>query len=215
MTLLQTRPPEVEINLLPSEIRTEQAGKRKFNIATAAAIALLVILGLLTVNVRMQIASAERTLHASQAQATQLRGQVASLHEFEELKASIDGNRAILATALVGDVSWTRFLDNLDTYLPGDSWLSNVTVSAQPSSTPQGEAALGTVQFSAKVTSMRGLAHWLDTMSAIKGLRFVYLSNGSKSKGEDGQEVVDFTASAFINDAMLSGRCQTEDSQCP
>lgn len=215
MTLLLTRPPDVEINLLPSEIRTEQAGKRIFNIAAAVAIALLVIVGLLTVNVRMKIASAQGTLRASQAQATELRGKVASLHEFEELKASIDSNRSILATALAGDVSWTRFLDNLDTYLPGDSWLTNVTVSAQPGSTPQGEAALGTVQFGAKVTSMRGLANWLDTMAAIKGLRFVYLSNGSKSKDDNGHDIVDFSASAFINDAMLSGRCLTENAPCP
>jgi hypothetical protein len=59
---------------------------------------------------------------------------------------------------------------------------------------------------------MPGLANWLDTMSGIKGLQFVYL--GSGSKGKDG-DVVAFNASAFLTDSMLSQRCQGEGSQCP
>ena len=71
-----------------------------------------------------------------------------------------------------------------------------------------------TVEYQAMVKSMPGLANWLDTMSGIKGLQFVYLSNGSKSD-IGGQKVVSFSASAHLTDAMLSQRCQGEGSQCP
>ena len=59
---------------------------------------------------------------------------------------------------------------------------------------------------------MPGLANWLDTMSGIKGLQFVYLGSGSKGQ-DDG--VVSFSANAHLTDSMLSQRCQGEGSQCP
>ena len=212
--ITRSREADVSINLLPSEIKTEQNTQRRFQIAVGIAVAILVILGLITVMQRMQIASSERTLRAEQAKAADLRTQVAALREYEEMKATIDGTRATLATALTGDISWTRFLDDLDTYMPEDSWLSSLTVNAVTGSTPQGEVSLGTATYQGSVKSMPGLANWLDTMSGIKGLNFVYLANGSKSE-VDGQKVVNFSASAHVNDFMLSKRCQGEGSQCP
>ena len=214
MPLVTTKKPDVSINLLPSDIKTEQDTKRRFSVAMTAAVAVLVILGLVTVFLRLQISNSERTLRAEQAKAADLRTQVAALHEYEEMKTTIEGTKTVLATTLKGDVSWTRFLDDLDTHMPADSWLSGITVSAKPGTTPEGQVSLGTAQYQAFVKSMPGLANWLDTMSGIKGLQFVYLSNGSKSKiGE--QDVVSFTASAHLTDAMLSQRCQGEGTQCP
>jgi Tfp pilus assembly protein PilN len=214
MPLVTSKKPDVSINLLPSDVKTEQNTKRRFNMAVSAAVGLLVILGLITVFLRMQISSAERTLRTEQAKAAQLRTEVAALHEYEEMQATIDGTRTVLAGALQGDVSWTRFLDDLDTHMPDDSWLQGITVSAKPGATPQGATSLGTVQYQAFVKTMPGLANWLDTMSGIKGLQFVYLSNGSKSKIGD-ENAVSFTATAHLTDAMLSQRCQGEGTQCP
>ena len=55
-----------------------------------------------------------------------------------------------------------------------------------------------------------GLANWLETMEEIEGLRFVYLSNGSRTDAD-----VSFSATANLTEAMLSGRCQQEESPCP
>jgi Tfp pilus assembly protein PilN len=213
MPLLTTRrAPEVSINLLPSDVRQGQQTKRWFSIAVSAGVALLVLLGAITVLQRMQISSSERTLRTEQAKAAQLRTEVGSLRDYELLEATLNSTQSLLNTALAGDVSWTRFLDDLDTHMPNDSWLSTISVSATPGTTPDGQVSLGTAQYTAFVTSMPGLAGWLDTMSEVKGLQFVYLSSGSKSEGED---KVSFSASAHLTDTMLSGRCTTEDSQCP
>jgi Tfp pilus assembly protein PilN len=203
---------DVSINLLPSDVKTKQSTEQRFRIAVIGAVGLLVILGIITVFIRMQIASAEGQLRDEQAKAADLRTQVAALREYEEMKTTIDGAKTILATMLQNDISWTRFLDDLDTHIPEDSWLTTVTVQAQPGETPLGDASLGTAQYTGSVKAMRGLANWLDTMSGIKGLQFVYLGQGSK--GED-SDIVTFNASAYLTEAMLSQRCQGEGSQCP
>ena len=198
------------INLLPQEVQATQKIKRRFNIAVGAAIAVLLILAAITVMLRMQISNQEDKLREEQARAATLRTQVASLREFEVLEATVNQSRTLLQTALAGDVSAARVLDDLDTNIPADAFLSSLSVSMTPGTTPQGEPSLGTVQYSGTVRSFPGLANWLDTMEEIEGLRFVYLSNGSRN-----DQGVGFSATAHLTEAMLSGRCQQEGSQCP
>jgi Tfp pilus assembly protein PilN len=218
MPLLDTRRKkdtvDTSINLLPSDIKQEQNVQRRFQIAVAAAIALVVLLGAITVVQRIQIASEQRTLASEQAKAAKLQTQVDALHEFEVLKQSVDASRAALGTVLKGDISWTRFLDDLDTYMPADSWLASVNVTSAVGATPEGKQSLGTSTYSGSVRSFPGLAHWLDTMDAVPGFEFVYLSNGTKNKSDTGS-VVTFSASGFVTDEMLSHRCESETSQCP
>jgi Tfp pilus assembly protein PilN len=202
---------DVGINLLPSDIKEKQTTEERFKFAVAGAVGLLVLLAIVTIFIRLQVSSAQNTLKVEQAKAADLRTQVAALHEFEEMKNTIDGAKTVLAAVLLNDVSWTRFLDDLDTHIPDDSWLTSINVTATPGQTPLGDLSLGTVQYQGSVKTMPGLANWLDTMSGIKGLQFVYLSNGSKA--DDG--VVTFSATANLNDSMLSHRCQGEGSQCP
>lgn len=203
---------DVSINLLPSDIKTKQSTEQRFRTAVIVAVALGVLLVIITVFVRLQIASANRQLRDEQAKAADLRTQVAALREYEEMENAINGTKSVLASVLKGDISWTRFLDDLDTHIPSDSWLTSIAVTNAVATTPLGAPSIGTVNYSGNVRSMPGLANWLDTMSGIKGLEFVYLGSGSRN-ASDG--VVAFSATAHINETMLSQRCQGEGSQCP
>ncbi len=202
---------DVQVNLLPQEVKSEQRVRRRFAIAAVGALALAVVLGSVTVVQRVQIASSENTLESEQAKAAALRTQVNALREFDLLQTAITQNRQLLGNSLDGDIAWSRFLDDLDTNMPVDAWLSGITVSGKPGVTALGQPSLGTVQYSGFVTSMPSLAGWLDKMSEIKGLRFVYLSNGTK----DDTGRVGFTATAHLTEQMESGRCQGEGSTCP
>jgi Tfp pilus assembly protein PilN len=215
MAIITNRPSEeVSINLLPSEIRSDQKTRRNFQFAVAGAVTILVILGIITVFYRLQIAHQEDVLREAQAERTALQAQVDALREFEILKANNDAARATLATALAGDINWTKFLDDLDAKWPGDATLTSLSATAATGTTPLGEASLGTAQYAAKIngSGMPGLASWLDTMSEITGLRFVYLGSGSKAAG--GSDVT-FSATAHLTEQMLSGRCKQEGSKCP
>lgn len=211
MALITQRPEkDVSINLLPQDVQSTQRTRRWFQYALAAAGTVVVILIAVTVYYRLQIAHQNDILRDEQAKAAELRTQVEALREFEILKANIDSTRATLAIALAGDINWTKFLDDLDQTIPADSSLQTVSVTSAAGTTPLGEVSLGTAQYSGAVSSMPGLANWLDTMSEITGLRFVYLSNGARA-----ENLVSFSASAHLTEEMLSGRCTTEDAQCP
>lgn len=204
----------VPINLLPAHVRSAQNARRILSMAAVGAGALVVLLVGITVLQRVRIGNAEETLRAERARAAELRTEVDGLKEFDTLQTAIDSNRQILAAALTSDISWSRFLDDLDSVVPADSWLSSLTVSAKPGQTPTGESSLGTAQYAGYVTTFPGLAGWLDTMSELDGLRFVYLSQGKKQDFE-GRKVVSFGATAHVTDSMLSNRCQKEDAPCP
>jgi Tfp pilus assembly protein PilN len=173
-----------------------------------------VLLLAVTVLQRLQINDKENTLREQRTEAASLKGRVDQLREFESLQTTIDETRTILATALRNDVSWARFLDDLDTSIPSDAWVTGVTVNAKADATPLGDASLGTAQYLGYVMSFPGLSGWMNTMEDLDGLRFVYLSTGNKVDVA-GQKVVNFTATAHLTDSMLSGRCQQEGAQCP
>jgi hypothetical protein len=210
MALLTNRREEVSINLLPQDVRSTQRTKRYFQFALIGAIAIVVVLVTLLVMRRLEISHQEDILREETAKAAQLQQQVDALREFEVLKANNDAMRSSLGVALAGDINWTKFLEDLDSHWPSNATLSSVSVTSAPGATPLGDPTFGSAQYSAKTESMRTLADWLDTMSEITGLRFVYLSNGSKN-----DTGVSFSSSAHLTQEMLSGRCQGEGSKCP
>jgi Tfp pilus assembly protein PilN len=215
LELPSRKTPEVPINLLPQELVGEQRTKRYFGYATSVAIGLVVLLILVSVLQHIKISSEQNTLEQVQAQVTTLQGQVGALAPYAQLKATVDAKRHTLATALVGDVSWTRFLDDLTHRMPGDSSLTTLSLSATTGTTPDGQVSYGTVQYNGVVKDFPGLAGWLDTMGAARGLHFVYLGSGTKASQQNGANTVTFTASAFLTSSALSGRCQTETAPCP
>lgn len=213
-----TRPrKEVSIDLLPPQIRSDQRVRRSFRFAVVGAVVVGLALIGVTVIQRLQISNEEEALRRERAEAAALQSKVDELKEFEALDSAADETRQILAVALTNDVSWARFLDDLDTVVPGDSWVGSLNMTAKPGQTAMGESSYGTVTYQGFVTSFPGLANWLNTMEKLEGLRFVYLSNGDKQKvgGEGGPEVVSFSATAHLTESMLSGRCQKEGVPCP
>lgn len=205
---------EVPINLLPVEIRARQRMRRIFVGVLVVAGALVLGLATTTVLQRRTISSAQSDLRAARAEAARLRSEVASLRQFGDMQARIDLSRATLGAALVGDVAWTRFLSDLAVTIPGDSWLTSLSMAAAPGQTPLGEESLGTVTYSGFVTTFPGLSGWLTRMDNLEGLRFVYLGSGSKQGGEGGGTVA-FSATAHLTSSMLSGRCQGANAPCP
>jgi Tfp pilus assembly protein PilN len=127
------------------------------------------------------------------------------------MEQQIITTRRTLAAALLGDVAWTKFMTDLSQTIPGDSWVSSLSLSATPGTAADGTTSYGTAQYSGSVTSFPGLAGWLTSMSHLSGLHFVYLGNGTK--GQNG--VVTFSATANLTPSILSERCQTETSPCP
>jgi Tfp pilus assembly protein PilN len=205
------RAPEVPINLLPREVMGEQQTRRYFGYAAVGAVAIVALLVALSVLQHSRISSQQKLLENSQAQVTTLQTQVTRLAPFDQLNQVVQLKRQTLATALVGDVNWTRFLDDLDHRIPSGTSLSTLSLTGAAGTTPDGLPSYGTISFAGTVGSFPGLAVWLEAMNASTGMHFVYLGSGSKTPGQG----VSFSATANITGSLLSGRCQTEASPCP
>jgi Tfp pilus assembly protein PilN len=162
----------------------------------------------------MRISDAKSDLREQRSKAAELQRRADELREFELMQQTLDTNRTYLAAALRNDVSWSRFLDDLDTSIPSDAWVTGLTMAAKVDSTPMGAASLGTVQYQGFVKSFPGLSGWLNTMEGLDGMRFVYLSNGNK-QDLGGTKVVGFSATGHLTESMLSRRCQKEGAPCP
>ena len=202
---------DVPINLLPSEVRADQRLRRVLSGAIGFAGLVLLILITLTVMQRLAVNSAKRDLAAATAEATRLQGEVTALAPYGQMEQRLLSTRQSLKTALVGDVAWTKFMSDLSQAMPGDAWVTSLTLNAVPGTSQDGSQTYGSATYAGSVTSFPGLAGWLQSMAKVKGLNFVYLSNGTKGAGG----VVTFSANANITPSMLSGRCQTETAPCP
>jgi len=205
---------DVPINLLPAEVQADQRMRRLFNGALVAVGLILVLLLGITVMQRKAVSDAKHDLATQQARAAQLQKQVGSLQSFGDMEARIISTRRTLATALLGDVAWTRFMTDLSKTIPSDSWVVSLSMNATPSKAPDGNISYGTAQYTGYVTTFPGLAGWLTAMAKLAGLHFVYLSNGTKTK-VGSTDVVSFSANANLTPSILSGRCQTETAPCP
>lgn len=202
----------VPIDLLPAELRARQRLRRIFTGVLVGAGAIVIGLGAITVVQRQQIGSAERDLRQARAEAARLRAEVGALRHFGDMQARIDQSRQALGAALAGDVAWSRYLADLAVTIPGDSWLTSLSLTAAPGQTPAGEESLGTANYQGFVRTFPGLSNWLVRMDNLEGLRFVYLQSGRRGGTAD---PVAFSASAHLTSSMLSGRCQGPSAPCP
>lgn len=201
------------INLLPPEIKARQKQRKTLLIIGSVGAGILVFLLIVLFVQRSTIRSEEDKLRVQQGQAAQLQADVARLQVFGDLQARLDQRKAVLLTALTGDVAWSTFLNDLSLIAPDNSWLVNMAVSAVAGQSPNGQPTLGTVSFSGLVFDFPGLAGWLTRIGQIRGLTFVYLTNGTRTT-IGSKELVSFASSAFVTDPLLSKRCQA-GVRCP
>lgn len=211
---------DVPINLLPPEVLARQRMRKVFTgllVGLGAVGLVLIALTLLQLN---SLRTARNELTFQQAEAAKLQTQVNALSEFGQMQARIDGSKAALASSLKNDVAWSVFLADLAVTMPDDASLSGLSMTAVVGTTPEGQPSLGTVKYQGTVRTFSGgrrlsveagLAGWLTRMAELKGLRFVYLNNGSKAEGGE----VSFAADAHLTETMLSGRCQGVNAPCP
>ena len=149
-----------QIDLCPpvkrSLLRTGDMGRR---VAVAAAVVFVVGGGL---SVRSVLAlRSERSHLAAQKKATaKVEAEIGQYKDLKKLSTDLDSGRKRLQSALAGDVSWTRFLDDFVRNMPSGAWISSF--SAQINTGP----AAKTVVPAAATTTDAAKAPATDTPAA-------------------------------------------------
>ncbi|MGH9194527.1 MAG: PilN domain-containing protein [Acidimicrobiia bacterium] len=201
------------ITLLPPEIEERRRARR----ATAALIVLVIVfiglLGVLFFFQRMQLREQEDRLAAAQAELKTRQAEKAELQEFADLEATVKQKQQRLASAMSGDVAWSRLLVELSMIIPGDSWLTSFSGSAAAGGGSQpGQAAqapkLGTLTFSAVTFDFPGVAKWITRLQEMKSLQNIWVPSATKGTLAN-RTVVNFGSTADLSSAAGSGRYQT------
>jgi len=184
-----------DINLLPGEIAAEEASRRNRVYWLFALVALVALLAWLSIGRLGAISDKEDEVANQQQVNTNLEAEIGSLGQFEGPLQAFEFRTALLTSALEGDVSWARLLNDLGRFIPDRVWLDSL----------QGD--LDQVSVSGTAFEYEDVANWLR---AVDNSNYAGLSSswvGSLTTGElSGVEVVTYQSTARLTDEALAQR---------
>ena len=194
------------INLLPPEVAEERTRRRRAWLLVLAAIAyvLLLVAGVFLWNSRVSSARAE--VEAQEQRNAGLQQEVASLADAAALQGEFQAKAALVQEALVNDVDWGIFLNDLSRLLPERVW-----VEAFNGNIVEGEAAevVAQVTFSGIGFDFPDVSEWLRTLesSGFSGVIGPWVNTASESTiGEEA--VVNFTSTAVLTTGAVTDRAE-------
>ncbi|MEA3057128.1 MAG: hypothetical protein QOD30_2560, partial [Actinomycetota bacterium] len=120
--------------------------------------------------------------------------------DVEALQADITTRRQTVATALTGDVAWTRLIQEVATVLPNDVWLTSFTGVRGTLGVP------GTVSFAAMGFDHTSTAHWLIRTGGLPSINGLWVPSSAKSTAGSGHSIVTFSSTAQLTTAAQSSR---------
>jgi type IV pilus assembly protein PilM len=188
------------ISLLPTEIGVARRERRQ-TLAVAGAVAVFALLLLALYGLRAgRLHDEETKADGAEARTQQLTTQINQLHDVEALQADITTRRQTVATALAGDVAWTRLIQEVAAVLPNDVWLTSFTGSRGTLTSP------GTVAFAATGFDHTSTAHWLIRTGRLPSINGLWVPSSAKSKAASGHDIVTFSSTAQLTSAAQSNR---------
>lgn len=209
------------VNLLPPEI---QERKRLQQVQAAVLVGVLAVaggVGYFYYEGTHKVSDAKQQLASASSQNAQLTRQLATFNDVKATAAQLGASEALLTQATSSEVRWSEYLADFG-FLPRNSWMTSLNVSSALSpgtltSPSQATSDIGTVTISGFSMKYPDLATWLDSLAEQqnakqqKMLDNVYLSKAAETFiGQT--KVVQFSATASVPVAGLSGRCATPGS---
>ncbi|MCU0281843.1 MAG: PilN domain-containing protein, partial [Acidimicrobiia bacterium] len=165
---------------------------------------LLLVAGVFYWNTR--VAAARADVEVQREINSGLEQEVASLADAGALLAEFQAKAALVQEALVNDVDWGIFLNDLSRLLPERVWVESFTGNIVEG---QGATIVGEVTFSGVGFDFPDLSEWLRTLDSggFSGIAGPWLSTASESTiGEEA--VVSFTSTAVLTTGAVTDRAQ-------
>jgi Tfp pilus assembly protein PilN len=200
------------INLLPREVAVRRRQRQQTLGLVAIGVVFLLLLVLVWFFRQGQLRNEEERRVEAQARVQTLEAEVSALREFALLDQTVKQKEATLATAMAGDVAWSRLLIELSMIIPGDSWLTSFNGTAEAPAAPAAPGATaparaGALTFSAITFDFPGVSKWITRLQELESLQNIWVP--SAGKGTVGaRETVNFSSTTDLSTKALSGRYQ-------
>jgi Tfp pilus assembly protein PilN len=192
------------INLLPPEVAEERSRRRRAGLLVVAGIAyvLLLVAGVFYWNTR--VSAARAGVEAQQEINAGLEQEVASLADAGALQAEFQAKSALVQEALVNDIDWGVFLNDLSRLLPERVWVESFNGSIVEGDSTE---VVAQVTFSGVGFGFPDVSEWLRTLDsgAFAGVTGPWVSTAAESSIGD-EPVVGFSSSATLTIGAVTDR---------
>jgi Tfp pilus assembly protein PilN len=209
----------VRVNLLPQEQTARQAAARQRNGVVAGGVAVLAILGAVTVWQNGNVADAEDRLAAEETVLAGLRTEEGQLDEFADLERRSEESTELIVQAMGDEVSVAGILQDVAAVMPSDAQLQSFSLSLEPTSVSdgvtegesEGEAEVearpqGTVIAVGKSLNNHapGLEKLLLELDKVAGFHDLFFTSSVLEEPSDPYPT--FTVEAQLGPEVLTGR---------
>lgn len=192
------------INLLPPEAALRVQTRRRRFFLILAGVAYVALLAVVTVWWQGRVDSAHEDLTAQEQINQSVTGEIATFAGATDLQAQFQASVASLEQALVTDVNWGRFLNDLGRLIPDRVWITNLSATALVD--PQ-TFTFGSAQITGVAFDYPDVASWLRAVdeSRFPGLTAAWVP--SAAEGAIGEaRTINFSSSVAFTAEALSSR---------
>ena len=188
-----------QVNLLPPELREEQAVRRRTSLVIAAGIILLGLIGAFYVLQTQRLSDVQGELEAQQAHNAELNAQIAELQQYADLQAQLAAKQDLIASLFVNEISWSGALLDVSRVIPDASYLTDLTgqllataagVPGESPTTPSGgtpeTTLIGNMTFSGVADQTETIATWLTRLEQIEGWVNAWVNSAQENEAFSG-----------------------------
>jgi Tfp pilus assembly protein PilN len=201
------------INLLPRELARDKVRRRHRGLIIFLALAYVGALAAGVVYWNSRVGSAAAEARAQEDSNLQLQQQVASLADAGLIKADFEAKAALVRSALVSDVDWGAFLNDLATLLPPRLWVETFSANVVLAPNP---GVIGQISISGVGFDYPDVAAFLHALDSGAFVGVIGSWVGTAAVGVIGEEpVVNFSATAALTTDGVTGRADTLIPEVP
>jgi len=193
------------INLLPPASFEKQQSRRMIVRMSMILVAYLALLVIVSIAWSGRVAAAHQALADQQATNAELESRLTALQPASDLSRRYDADAQMIETALAGDISWGRILNDLGRLIPDRVWLEGFH-GATHEVTPE-EPGVGTIQVTGVGFDLPDVSAWVRSIDSDRypGVDGAWVSSATEATiGE--APVVRFVSQTVLTDAALSDR---------
>jgi Tfp pilus assembly protein PilN len=197
----------VRVNLLPEDAKRKDAANRRNGLIAAGFVGLAAVIGGVYFWQLQRVEDAQAVVDEEDAVLTALQADLASLEEFEQLRALRDQGDEVLRSALGGEASPAGVLQDVAAVMPPDAQLDSLAISVTGRTAGQlGDQrdSWATVSISGQTRQGHapGVERFLLEFDKIAAFTDLYFSNSTV----DERGVATFTAEIDLGPEILTGR---------
>ncbi|HAX81104.1 MAG TPA: hypothetical protein DCY40_00855 [Actinobacteria bacterium] len=201
------------INLLPPEVAQQRTRRRRVAIGLFGVLAYLLLLGVGMLYWDSKVDAARDDLDRQAEVNLSLEREVAALGESAEMQTQYQAKADLVRYALVSDVDWGIFLNDLARLIPPRVWVETFSGAIALEAVP---GVVGQVTFGGIGFGFPDVSAWLRALESdqFAGITGPWVTTVAQSSiGADA--VVTFSSTAVLTTAALTDRAETLIPEVP